>query len=191
MTSTPHSRPIVRPSAEAALATLVFTLLVALGAGSRLVPHAPNFTALAAVTLFAGFYFRRSAIALAVPMGAMLLSDLVLGGYPLPMMATVYASIALMLVLRRALGNARSPLRLAGAALACSLSFFLITNGAHWAFTTSYPRTGDGLLQSYLAGLPFLKYQIAGDLFYTTLVFGAYTLCRNARIASKSVVAAA
>lgn len=176
MTSTPHSRPIVRPSAEAALATLVFTLLVALGAGSRLVPHAPNFTALAAVTLFAGFYFRRSAIALAVPMVAMLLSDLVLGGYPLPMMATVYASIALGLVLRRVLGDGRSPARLGAAAVASSLSFFLITNFGVWAFESAYPSTGTGLLACYAAGLPFLKYQLAGDLCYTGAIFGGYAV---------------
>lgn len=192
--TTPTTRTIDRLASlltpEAVRATGVFALLVAVAAGSRLLPHAPNFTALAAVTLFAGFHFRRTAVALAVPMVAMLASDLFIGAYSPALMAVVYGSIALSLVLRRLVGSGTSVVRLGLAATCSALSFFLITNFAVWALSSWYPRSGEGLLACYAAALPFLKYQLAGDLVYTGVVFGAYWAVKRLA-ANRRVVAAA
>ena len=59
----------------AALASI--TLLAAL---TRLVPHPPNFTPVAAVALFGGAHFAGLLPALAVPLCAMLISDLMIPG---------------------------------------------------------------------------------------------------------------
>src|SRR5207249_7873960 len=61
--------------------TLVTMILVA--AATRIVPHPWNFTAVGAMCLFGGAYFRRWWTALLVPMAALFLSDIVLA-------ATVY-----------------------------------------------------------------------------------------------------
>jgi hypothetical protein len=56
-----------------------FTLLAGLVAGAallRLVPHPPNFTPVGGLALFAGAHFPSLAAALAVPLGAMVASDL-------------------------------------------------------------------------------------------------------------------
>ena len=67
-------------------------------AALRLVPHPPNFTPIGAMALFSGAYLgRRGAIALVAPLGALLLSDLVLGFYR--GMATVYFSVALIVLI--------------------------------------------------------------------------------------------
>ncbi|MCI0658612.1 MAG: hypothetical protein L0170_16285, partial [Acidobacteria bacterium] len=55
-------------------------LLIALATICRLIPHPPNFTPVLAVALFGGATLPRRA-ALAIPLLAMLLSDLALG-YP-------------------------------------------------------------------------------------------------------------
>src|SRR5258707_6782705 len=69
--------------------------LVALDVVARLAPHAPNFTPVAASAVFAGMVFRSRALALAVPLSAMLVSDLVIGSYDWRIMSVVYAAFML------------------------------------------------------------------------------------------------
>jgi hypothetical protein len=61
-----------------------------------------------------------------------------------------------------------------GAALASSVSFFLVSNFAVWAaWTDMYPRNGHGLMMSYAAGLPFFRHAVEGDLLFTIAMFAA------------------
>ena len=57
----------------------------------------PNFHAVTAAALFAGFYFRSRAVAAAVPLVAMVASDGIIGGYAKEVMVVVYASMLLPL----------------------------------------------------------------------------------------------
>ena len=70
----------------------------------------------------------------------------------------------------------RPPCAWAESAVLSSAIFFLATNFAVWQFGGIYPTTGAGLVQCYAAGLPFLKYLLAGDLVWSTILFGAYRL---------------
>ena len=74
--------------------------LVGLDVVARL-PHAPNFTPVAASALFAGAVLRSRVSALAVPIAAMLINDLVLGCPDWRIMAVVYAALAAPAVLGR------------------------------------------------------------------------------------------
>ena len=49
--------------------------LILAGAATRLVPHAWNFTAIGAICLFGGAYFRRWWLAFLVPLAAIALSE--------------------------------------------------------------------------------------------------------------------
>ncbi len=60
----------------------------------------------------------------------------------------------------------------AGVMLACSLAFFVLSNFAVWAFSGMYSLTVAGLIQCYVAALPFLQNTVAGDLFWTAVLFG-------------------
>ena len=60
--------------------TVLLSAIVA-AAALRLVPHPPNFTPIGAMALFSGAYFGRRWLAFAAPLGALLLSDAVLGFY--------------------------------------------------------------------------------------------------------------
>ena len=71
-------------------------LLIFFAAFSRLIPHAPNFTPMISVALFAGVYLEKR-LALAIPLLALLLSDVFLGFYG-PLMAIVYGSTLLVSV---------------------------------------------------------------------------------------------
>ncbi|MEX2559432.1 MAG: DUF6580 family putative transport protein [Pirellulales bacterium] len=152
----------------------MFSLLVGLCVAGRLLPHWPNFTPVAAVALFAGYWYRRRAVALAVPLVALLLSDAIIGLYDVRTMVVVYAALAMGVYLRPLLGGRRLILRAAGCSVLCSLAFFLATNGAVWMFGSMYPHTAGGLAACYLAGLPFFKYTLYGNAVWTGVLFGTY-----------------
>jgi hypothetical protein len=159
--------------------TRLIVLLAAIAAAAtlRLVPHPPNFTPIGAMALFSGAYLGRRALAFVAPLAAVLLSDLVLGFYA--GMGFVYAATALGVLIGWALSARRSALRIAGAALASSLVFFVVTNFGMWLFSGFYPRTAEGLAACYVAAIPFFQNSLAGDLFYTALLFGGFALLEH------------
>jgi hypothetical protein len=157
------------------LAALVGTIVVA--AALRLVPHPPNFSPIDAIALFSGAYLGRRVLAFAVPIAALLLSDLVLGFYH--GMGTVYFSVALIVVLGSvALRKVAAP-RVGAAALASSVLFFAITNFGMWLFSGIYPRSMAGLEACYVAAIPFFQNTLAGDLFYASLLFGGFAVAER------------
>jgi hypothetical protein len=140
----------------------------------RLVPHPPNFSPIDAMALFSGAYLGRRGIAFVAPLAALLLSDIVLGFYH--GMATVYATVALIVVIGWWVSSRRTPLRIGAAAIASSITFFLITNLGMWLFSGFYPVTYAGLVACYTAAIPFFQNTVAGDLFYAVLLFGGFRL---------------
>jgi hypothetical protein len=156
--------------------------LVALAVVSRMLPHPPNFVFLGALGLFAGCHLR-GASAVAVPLLALLVSDLIgsyagllsTGIYPPIVIACVYAGIAASAVIGMQLRNRRTALRIATASLACSTGFFVLSNLGVWA-AGFYPTSLTGLVACYAAALPFFQYTVASDLLYTTITFGSLAL---------------
>ncbi|MEP7235969.1 MAG: DUF6580 family putative transport protein, partial [Ignavibacteriota bacterium] len=64
-------------------------------------------------------------------------------------------------------------------ALGGSLGFFLITNFAWWPFyTTLYPHTIGGLIQSYTMALPFYKNSLTSDLLFSAVLFGGFEMAK-------------
>jgi hypothetical protein len=63
--------------------------------------------------------------------------------------------------------------RVAGASLAGSIAFFGFSNFAVWAVWNMYPKTLAGLGACYVAGLPFFRNAVVGDLAFTAVLFGA------------------
>jgi hypothetical protein len=148
--------------------------LVGLDIVARLAPHAPNVTPIAASALFAGMVLRSRALALAVPLAAMLVSDLVVGAYDWRVMSVVYAALALPALLGM-WGRAWRPVVvLAPLVLSSSLVFFATTNFAVWASSGMYAHDLHGLIHCYAAALPFLQNTVIGDVFWATLLFGSW-----------------
>lgn len=164
-------------SPSRATSARVAALLVALAVGSRLVDAAPNFAAVAAVSLFAGVFFS-SRWAVLVPLLAMLISDALIGFYDARQMAVVYAMLCLPVLLRTAVAPVGRPIamRVLSAAIMCSVAFFLFTNLAVWAFGPGYTRDLGGLVRCYTNALPFFRATLAGDLIYTAAIFGTHAL---------------
>jgi len=151
--------------------------LVGLDVVARLLPHAPNFTPVAASALFAGAVLRSRVLALAVPIAAMLISDLVLGCPDWRIMAVVYAALAAPAVLGR-WGRPRGAIVFAPLAVSSSLLFFATTTFAVWAFSGIYALDLAGLIACYVGALPFLYNTLLGDMFWTALLFGGWWSAR-------------
>ena len=151
--------------------------LVGLDVVARVAPHAPNVTPIAASAVLAGMVLRSRALAVAVPLSAMLVSDLVTGAYDWRIMGVVYAALALPALLAR-WGRARPMLVLAPLVLSSSLLFFATTNFAVWAFSGMYAHDLHGLVLCYVAALPFLGNTVAGDMLWTTLLFATWWSAR-------------
>ncbi len=155
---------------SARLVVLITIILVA--AAARVIPHPPNFTPIAAMALFGGAYAPTIWQAVLVPVGAMVVSDLIIGWHPLA--PVIYLSFVLIVGIGCWLRTRKSLATLVAAVGASSVSFFLVTNFAVWASGAMYPKTGAGLLAAYVAGLPFLRNTVLGDLFYSAVLFGSF-----------------
>lgn len=160
---------------HARLAAILTAIFVA--AALRLLPHPPNFTPIGAMALFGGAYFGRRALAFAAPLGALLLSDMVLGFHS--GMAYVYGSVALIVLIGWAVAKRKSAINIALAAVASSVLFFTVTNFGTWATGELYPPTFAGLTACYIAAIPFFQNTLAGDLFFTALLFGGFALLEH------------
>jgi hypothetical protein len=151
---------------------------IAIAAVLRLAPHPSNFTPIGAMALFSGAYLgRRGVIAFAAPLGALFVSDLVLGFYH--GMPTVYFSVALIVVVGSLSLRRVSVLRVGAAAAASSVLFFAITNFGMWLFSGFYPRNLAGLEACFVAAIPFFQNTVVGDLFYAALLFGGFKLAER------------
>lgn len=143
-------------------------------AALRLAPHPPNFTPIGAMALFGAAYLGRRPLAFAAPLGALLLSDLALGFYS--GMLVQYLSVALIVLLGWAVLKRVTPLRVGASAVASAILFFVTTNFGVWLSSGMYPPTMAGLAACYVAAVPFFHNTLAGDLFFSGLLFGGFAL---------------
>ncbi len=172
---------------------IMITTIIVSAITMRLAPHIPNFAPITAAALFAAAYLPRK-YALLVPLAAIAISDYLLlyinpfsahifnfsQIQPLSAMINpttlwVWGSFMVSGLIGLALQKRRSVARIGAITVLASLQFYLITNFGVWA-AGSYARDLSGLAASLIAGLPFLRWTMLGDLFYAASFFGIYAL---------------
>jgi hypothetical protein len=133
----------------------------------NILPHAWHFTPVAASLLFFGA--RGSRRQMWVPLVLLAATDVILTKF---IYAYTFSWDHLVTWAWYA-----GTVRVVGAALASSVSFFLISNFAVWAaWPAMYPRSFSGLTMSYVAGLPFFRGTVESDLFFSIAMFGTPVL---------------
>jgi hypothetical protein len=140
----------------------------------------PNFSPLMASAL-CGALFLPGWIGLAVPVAALVLSDVVLNThYGAPIISAQLLWTLPGYLVAVALGwslRGRSGLLLVlGGTLAASVFFYLVTNTGSWLGLTAYPQTFSGWVQALTVGLPgypptwtFFRNSLVGDLLFAAL----------------------
>lgn len=144
---------------------------------ARWLPHPPNFTPITALALFGGASFADKRAAFIVPLLGLFVSDLLLGFYSIT--PFVYGSFAPIAGFGLWLRGRKSVPRIALAAVASALLFFIVTNFGVWALGALYPKTAAGLGDCYVAAIPFFRHTLASSLLYSALLFGALALAEK------------
>jgi hypothetical protein len=139
----------------------------------RLLPHPPNVAPIVGVGLFCGAYFSKRWVWV-LPVLTMAAGDFLLGLRGVNLFGWVAVALigglGLLLRSQKRLGP------VAAASLAGSVIFYLISNFGVWMVGGLYPPTVSGLINCYVAGIPFFSNAVMGDLVYTAILFGGYEL---------------
>jgi hypothetical protein len=142
-----------------------------------------------AMALFGAATLADRRLALLTPLLAFFFSDLCIqaahemGWMPTwgiyPGMWLNYTTILLITLMGCLLRRHRSVLPIAGATLAGSVIFFVMTNFGDWALRGAYSYTFQGLMECYTAGIPFFGSTLLGDAAYGTVLFGGFALAER------------
>ncbi len=171
--------------------SLVLFTLIFITALGRLWVHPYNFTPVIAILLFSVYFFESIKFKFLLPIAVLLFSDAVLEyfhGYGFYKgMGLVYFAYLLILIGGYFALKKLNVVKLIFSSISASTLFYLITNFAFF-YPASYPSNPSlgtyshdiaGISASYLAGLPFYKNMLAGDLFYSFLLFGLSFLAQK------------
>ena len=148
-------------------------ILIVLGIAARFLPHPANFAPIGAIAIFSGIYLPKK-WAIILPLAAVFFSDIFIGFYSLPIMLSVYGGFVVMGLIGLAVRQNKKLSTVLGGTVLGSVIFYLVTNGAVWAFGSLYTHNLAGLIQSYVMAIPFFRNSLLGDLFYTGVLVGAY-----------------
>jgi len=120
------------------------------------------------MALFSGAFFSNRLLAYTVPLVAMLISDYLIGFHSA--IFYVYAGMALTVVIGGCVKQI-TVFRVGVAAITATFVFFLITNFAAWLHHDMYPKNLNGLMQAYIAGLPFMRNALLANLLFSYIAF--------------------
>lgn len=126
----------------------------------------PNLELVTAAS-FAAVLLLRSPIALVVPLVATVGSDVIMGNTEIALFTwSAWLAIGIGALLAQKCADRHRFLTALGFGISSSLWFYLWTNAGVWFFARGvyYPSGAEGLMASYVAGLPFLRTMLVGNL---------------------------
>ena len=179
---------------------LYITIGILAVALTRLIPHPFNFSPLGALALFAGSKFDKKSLALAVPLLATFISDVILNNFFYKAMFPtftlfyngwyiVYFSYALIALAGYLFLKQDKWWKLIIGSIGASILFFIISNLSYWTSYNMYTKDFTGLMSCYTAAIPFFKSTLIGNLLWTLVLFGIYHLIAINRFKLKEVKA--
>lgn len=145
---------------------LCLLALVAVAVLSRLLPHPQNFSPIAAIAIFSGALIGRKWFAFVIPVLIRLISDVMLGSPVYSSMWAVYLSLGIVVLLGMFMCKTVRFKNVFATALVSAVVFFLLTNFACW-LEGWYGYTGQGLLNCYVAAIPFFRMDLLSTLVYS------------------------
>jgi len=157
---------------------MVFAVLV------RFLPHAWNFSPVYGALLFGGARLnKRESIwfpALLLAISDFILTDFVYHlhlGWKVIFQVAAFASISFAgWLLRERIGLRRC----ISANVLGATAFYLISNFGVWVGWHTYPPTWSGLVQCYVAAIPFFGRTLGSTIIFSAVLFGAYEYWRRA-----------
>jgi uncharacterized protein DUF6580 len=162
---------------------LLAVFLIIMAAAARIVNadmHLPNFVPIAAISLFSGAIMKDNRkLAFLIPLLGQFLGDLyfqlftaVPGFYSLPSQLFNYGALIAATALGMGMTQPKPATTLAYL-FGASTVFFLVSNFGYFAAGYNGYNIA-GLIKTYVDGIPFFKYTLAGDMVGGVLLFGGY-----------------
>jgi len=169
---------------------IIFAIfIVALGVGLRIFINEkiniPNFEAVTALSLLAGS-FLGGIFGAIIPLLIVFFSDLYFGNTSVYIFTWVaYALIGIFgALLKRS--SKYYFLKITGMGILSVVFFYLFTNFGWWLTFEMYPLTLQGLIECYIAGLPFLKNQLFSSLIFVPAFALIFSLVENRELGVES-----
>ena len=167
--------------------------LIIIAALSRILPHPPNVTPVAAMGIFGAAYFVSKRWAYVIPFLALFISDLVLNNIFLrsfipdatgliwftKISLFVYLGFGLTIWLSKILLKNINTSNIIKATLLASLIFYVVSNLGVWLTMPNTTMSIVGLFEVYIAGLPYLLNSILGNFFFVAVFFGIAEYVRS------------
>lgn len=182
---------------------LIVLVVITVGMASRLLPHLPNLAPLGALALLAGAYLGRRYWSVIVPLGLLFVSDLVINNtssreyFPdvegvvwfADYMIYTWMSVALIVGVAFVILKKVTPLRVLGSAVVASVLFYLVSNFGVWMHGTIYTKDFTGLLECYIAAIPYFRSTLMSNVVFSAVAFTAIEYVLS-RLATKEAITA-
>jgi hypothetical protein len=143
-----------------------------------------GFSPVIAIALFSGFVIKQKDLSFIFPLVALILSDAAIqllyeqGAFPYPGFYSGQLKNYIILLSATAIGwllKGKTNYSLVAGAIAAPTVFFLLSNFSVWmSQEVLYPKTFDGLIQSYANGLPFYRNALIGTAVFLPLILVSY-----------------
>lgn len=169
---------------------ILFVLVIVLACLRVIIPI-ENFNPIGAIALMGGMLLGRNIWALAVPLVALLLGDVILA-LSSPMYTEYLFSGTFMFVyigflaiigagilLRKNISIVKV---LAGSVIAAVI-FFVITNIGAWATLDIYTKNLSGLILSFEAAVPFFRATLISQVVFSVIIYFVYSLATKEKLA--------
>lgn len=146
---------------------------------SRIIPHPPNFTPILAGIIFLPFIKRDIKFSVFVPLGGMLISDLIIGMHSL--MLWTYGPIIILSLLSYYFSIDKAS-RIASLAIASPAVFYLMSNFGVWINSSMYTKDFSGLIQCYVNAIPFYANSATACILFCSAFFLIKSFIKNNRL---------
>ena len=143
--------------------TAVFLLGIFLITQSRLIDHPWNFTPIIAVGILCGYYFKNILYGYSILIFSMILGDVIIGFHNL--IIFTYVALLFSVIIGKSL-NKLKVTSLILSSVTSSLAFFIISNLGVWFLTDYYSSNLQGLIECYIAAIPFFRNTLVSTLLF-------------------------
>ncbi|MES2826888.1 MAG: DUF6580 family putative transport protein [Bacteroidota bacterium] len=174
--------------------TLILLLIVALVTVLRTVApfsdnfaQIANFSAVGAITLFSGAYFKNPLKSFAIPLLTLLMTDLILAltiykeysnGFLYDGWYWTYAAFVLMIIAGRLILRNVSLLSAIAGTLTVVLIHWIVTDLGVWYGSKVYPQSLSGFWTVLELAIPFELRFLYGTVIYGLIMFGSFELLK-------------
>lgn len=155
---------------------------------SRLIPHAPNFTPIESIALFAGVFFANGFIRIFLPLVALYVTDLILNNTILRIFFTeqegiiwfsdymIWNTLSILgiILIGYHLSKKITVGTIGLSAVVASVLFFSITNLGMWISSPIYTKDFQGLYYCFVAALPFFRTSLISTLVFSYVLIGGF-----------------